>query len=278
MTFEERWPELQARLLRAVWEAEQNNTDPDKVTASTLGVGEHEFVLLADDLLSRQLLAGAPIRIAEQSAPIRVTITGLTPAGRDRVRQPRPPVRDRDGERTRLLRALYDAVDGDTMTGMVNARELAGPADLPADVDVMKVSQWLVDHGLAKWRAMGGLIGLTAQGSDAEEESRRKQPTDPNQDQRQGTLLVLSQQERALLEPVLRQIQMADEEGRIPLSGDDRAEFEADLQTLHDQSKSPRPKRKIIVEALGSLRNVLEGAAGGALSLLIVDLLSRLAH
>ena len=46
----------------------------------------------------------------------------------------------------------------------------------------------------------------------------------------------------------------------------DRAEINADITTIEQQLKSPRPKFGIVYELLGSIRNVMEGAGGNLLA------------
>ena len=47
------------------------------------------------------------------------------------------------------------------------------------------------------------------------------------------------------------------------LTGDDQAEVQSDITTIETQLSSPRPKETIIKEALRSIKNIAEGAAGG---------------
>ena len=49
-------------------------------------------------------------------------------------------------------------------------------------------------------------------------------------------------------------------------SDDRRRELQAELNTLRAQSESPRPKRRVLKEALKSLRGILEGAGGELLA------------
>ena len=49
----------------------------------------------------------------------------------------------------------------------------------------------------------------------------------------------------------------------LGLGGDDKAELEAEVQTLGAQVTSPKPKKEIVHPSLQSAKNILEGAASG---------------
>lgn len=59
------------------------------------------------------------------------------------------------------------------------------------------------------------------------------------------------------------------------LGNDHRLELEAEIQTLEAQANSPKPKSSIIRETLGSIRRILEGAAGNAVAAAALYYLSK---
>jgi hypothetical protein len=63
---------------------------------------------------------------------------------------------------------------------------------------------------------------------------------------------------------------------RLGLDGEAREEVAAEIRTVEAQLESPRPKSTIVRESLGSVRRILEGAAGGAGGQLALTLLPRL--
>jgi hypothetical protein len=79
------------------------------------------------------------------------------------------------------------------------------------------------------------------------------------------TLVALTQVQRQELERFLTEFRKADDRGEIKLDPGDRAEVDADIDALQAQLSSPKPKRRVVAEILASLRNVLEGAAGGGI-------------
>lgn len=62
----------------------------------------------------------------------------------------------------------------------------------------------------------------------------------------------------------------------LNLSDEKKAELNSEIQTIEAQTKSPKPKTRIIKESLLSLKRILEGAAGGALGNSLLELLGNL--
>jgi len=58
----------------------------------------------------------------------------------------------------------------------------------------------------------------------------------------------------------------------VDLPPDVRAEAQSEIDTVHAQLRSPKPKPSIIREGLQSLRSILEGAGGGAAAHLLIEL------
>ncbi len=53
---------------------------------------------------------------------------------------------------------------------------------------------------------------------------------------------------------------------------DQKAELEAEIETLAAQSRSPRPKTLVVRESLATVRRIIEGAGGGAAAHFLVDI------
>jgi hypothetical protein len=63
------------------------------------------------------------------------------------------------------------------------------------------------------------------------------------------------------LEDIVRSLRASIDD--LGLEEADRAELEAEVQTLEAQVASPRPKKEIVQPSLQSARNILQGAASG---------------
>lgn len=53
-----------------------------------------------------------------------------------------------------------------------------------------------------------------------------------------------------------------DSSAQLSLMREQQSELEAEIKTIQSQLESPKPKQSIISECLGSIRSILEGAAG----------------
>lgn len=87
---------------------------------------------------------------------------------------------------------------------------------------------------------------------------------------------VLTVVELRLVERVLHDLHALVESEQVTLSAEDRADLEAQVATVDAQIRSPRPRRRIILESLRSARNILEGAAGSGLAAGVIHLISKL--
>jgi hypothetical protein len=65
---------------------------------------------------------------------------------------------------------------------------------------------------------------------------------------------------------------LEDKQSQFGLNERKLAELQSDMATLQAQAKSPNPKNTIVRESLTSIRNILEGAVGGAASPLLFDI------
>ncbi|PWW34573.1 hypothetical protein DFO83_111100 [Idiomarina loihiensis] len=58
--------------------------------------------------------------------------------------------------------------------------------------------------------------------------------------------------------------ELKDQQSNLDLGEEEGAEFNSEVATIEAQMVSPKPKRAILKECLGSLKRILEAAAGGA--------------
>jgi len=63
---------------------------------------------------------------------------------------------------------------------------------------------------------------------------------------------------------------------QLELAQTDSAQLQAEVETIHAQAVSPKPKRHVIQESLQSVRAILESAGGGATAVGLLDLLHHL--
>lgn len=65
---------------------------------------------------------------------------------------------------------------------------------------------------------------------------------------------------------------LRDRMDELGLEEDQKEEVRADLATIESQAGSPKPKQSIIRESLKSVRSILEGAGGGAVAQVLIEL------
>jgi hypothetical protein len=75
------------------------------------------------------------------------------------------------------------------------------------------------------------------------------------------SLTFIGQDQQQQLEDIVRSLRASIDD--LGLEEADRAELEAEVQTLEAQVASPRPKKEIVQPSLQSARNILQGAASG---------------
>ncbi|MEJ1392972.1 MAG: hypothetical protein RPU64_02050 [Candidatus Sedimenticola sp. (ex Thyasira tokunagai)] len=66
--------------------------------------------------------------------------------------------------------------------------------------------------------------------------------------------------------------ELKDHLSSIDLDEESKQELNAEISTVEIQAASPRPKEGIVKESLGSIRRILEGASGGAIGQLLIQL------
>lgn len=87
---------------------------------------------------------------------------------------------------------------------------------------------------------------------------------------------ILTVTELRLVERIVGELSAILECDELELSTDERAELEAQVATVGAQARSPRPRRRIIVEALSTARHVLEGAVGSGLAAGVIHLINQI--
>ncbi len=194
-------------------------------------------------------------------------------------------------QRLRFMNELYDIVDGADFQP-VTTNEVAqklGLDTLPRPGDreeVLKIARYLEGEGLIKLSGAGGnVVTLTHRGV-CEVEEARGEPDEPtehfapisvvyagtitNSPIQQGSpgatqsLTVVNQSGLQELETFLQSLKQSVDQ--LELDEDQRAELEADIQTVEAQIASPKPKQEVVRPGLESIRRILEGSASAAVA------------
>ncbi|MGO9873185.1 MAG: hypothetical protein ACLPVY_05240 [Acidimicrobiia bacterium] len=160
---------------------------------------------------------------------------------------------DKRRRRDDVLIELYDrAESGQGTLEFVEESEIAKTLGLE-ESEVDTISRYLVDQGYATFPVMGNVISITASGTN-----RAEQIIDEREREAVAIAgLILTHLEVEQLEAAIGPLRAALDSGDVPLQGDDLAEFDADVQTIQDQIRSPRPKREIVRAALRSIGDFL---------------------
>ena len=166
-----------------------------------------------------------------------------------------------------FLHALYYATAESPSTSMLDFRVIAESVGIENIDEQAKVAQWLVDHHLAEWRAVGGQIGISSAGVESVEDEERETPR---------VTVVLSVEELRQVEALLAEIQRARELNEVTVHDKDRAVFDTEIATINAQIKSPSPKRKVVGGALRSLGGPLLHAGAGVLGGSVLQLAQHL--
>jgi CHAT domain-containing protein len=191
----------------------------------------------------------------------------------------------RDALRTQFMNELYEMADG-SQTNFVPTKDIAERLGLVfeygKDIDeVFAIVQYLEDERLIEVTG-GEYVNLTHFGIREVEQAHR-QPDEPTQHLapinlvsvsahtitnspiQQGSpgatqsLTVLSQDHQSQLEAIVQSLKTSIDD--LELGDEDKAELEAEVQTLEAQLASPKPKKEVIRPGLQSVRRILEGAA-----------------
>jgi len=185
-------------------------------------------------------------------------------------------IRQRQADRLRFLKEVYD-VTGGNPDDETTIEEVAGRLGFDENY-ADQIEAYLVREGLIQ-RPYAGHIALSHDGLN-EVEAALETPDEPTEHfppisvfQNYGTMIgspvqqatVQSQQsvqQTITPPPELGQLlaELRDALDRLDLPDAQRDELRADVETAQAQVGSPRPKRSILAECLGSIRRVLEGA------------------
>lgn len=196
-------------------------------------------------------------------------------------------------QRLRFMNALYDVVDGfegqlADMTAFLS--KLGLDFDKEEDFnEFQSIARYLKGEGLITTihtKDRGAIaVGLTHKGVREVEEARSEpeKPTDhfapisvvyagtiTNSSIQQGSpgatqsLTVVNQSGLQKLETFLPSLRQSVDQ--LELDEDQRAELEADIQTVEAQIASPKPKQEVVRPGLESIRRILEGSASAAVA------------
>lgn len=193
-------------------------------------------------------------------------------------------------DRFRFLLKLYEETNG-AKHAMVPMFELGSELGLSRD-ETENIVDYLIGEGLAKHRALGGILGIEHQGvieiekalSAPEKETQYFPPVNilnvqnmVNSQIQQGahastqTQSLISSQGVEQLEAFLAEFRRHFD--NLPLGADDKKSASADMQTLYAQIESGKPKVAIVKESLRSIRSILEGVTANVVA---SDLLARM--
>lgn len=190
---------------------------------------------------------------------------------------------EKRANRFRFLNALYDKTNGSTH-GIISMWEVGEGLDLDHD-STSGVVDYLNGENLLEHRTLGGGISITHYGvveveNALSEPDKATQYFPPvvnimhiqsmvNSQIQQGThgshqSLDIRPADLAAIRTFVAEFRATID--RFEVSTDIVQEARSELATLDAQLASPRPKGKIVVEGLRSIRTILEGAAATAVA------------
>ena len=190
-------------------------------------------------------------------------------------------------KRFQFLRRLYELTKGDT-SKRFNCFQFG--KELGFDEDLTRnISQYLMDEGLIGCPVIGGFISITHSGV-CEVEEALSNPYAPTshfppiniisigqminsqiqQDSPEATQMVTIGEDKCEeLKELLRSLKESID--KLGLAAQAKSDLQADIQTIEVQMSSSKPKLTIITECVGSIRNILERAAGNVLASLLLN-------
>lgn len=144
--------------------------------------------------------------------------------------------------------------------------------------------QYLVEERLIEHKAIGGFIGITHWGIRKIEEalSNPDEPTQyfppvniisigqmVNSQIQQASpgaqqSITINDQQKEDIEKFLKELKESID--KIELNAEQESDVKADIGTIEAQMKSTKPKTTVVRESLKSIKNILEGAAGGVIA------------
>jgi hypothetical protein len=160
--------------------------------------------------------------------------------------------------RNQVLMAAYEITDGGDPSQGAPPASVCDATGLSKE-DVAQAFRWVLARGLAT-SSLSDSLWLTPAGVDRAEELMQEQES---QDDPASAAAVLTVVEYRTLERFIQEVRGLLESA--PLDPEDRADAEAQLDTIEAQMRSPRPRRRLIGMALGWLKAAGGAAVGGAL-------------
>lgn len=196
---------------------------------------------------------------------------------------------DKLKQRLQFLLELYKLTDGNT-TSMVSMWDIGKTLGFDRDTTI-KVVQYLQGEGLLDYKALGGIIGITHRGVMEVEESmkNKEKPTEhfppliniisaqniimTHSTVQQGHSLTqyttIDETNKKNLNDIVKELK--ELVGKSKIDSEKEAELAADTKTIETQLLSPKPKTRIIVDALASVKNVVQGVAAAVPIVQMID-------
>lgn len=190
-------------------------------------------------------------------------------------------------KRFQFLRRLYELTEGDTYK-LFNYSQIGKELGFDEDL-TLNIARYLMDEGLIEFRVIGGGVAITHQGI-CEVEDALSHPDTPTshfpplniisigqminsqiqQDSPKATQMVTIGEDKCEeLKELLRSLKESID--KLGLEAQAKSDLQADIQTIEAQMSSSKPKLTIITKCVGSIRNILEGAAGNVLASLLLS-------
>jgi len=189
---------------------------------------------------------------------------------------------DMEKKRFQFLRRLYELTGGDECK-LFDKLQIG--KELGFEDDVTKnIAQYLNGEGLVEFRALGDKIGITHEGIQQVEEalSNPDKPTyffpavniisvgQMNSSQIQQSspkatqIFTIGENRSKELEEVIQSLKESIDQLGLDLQ--QMNDLKAEIRTIEAQMSASKPKATIITECLGSIRRILEGAAGSVIA------------
>lgn len=175
---------------------------------------------------------------------------------------------ERQAARTAFLLAAYELADGNRRRTL-SGTELSDRLGLLED-ETRNLVDWCADQGYVEGRTFGNTFNLSASGVAAAEDLLSRGHSVPL------SVLILSVEEQRAVEAFLSYYRNAVQEGVPFADPNDRLDAEAQVRTVEEQLRAPKPRRRVIRAALRELYGLLHGAGGNAVFELLKRLLENL--
>jgi hypothetical protein len=194
--------------------------------------------------------------------------------------------------RYEFLNKLYDVTDGDSSL-IIDMWELGKEINIERK-DISNIVDYLKGEYLIEPMALGGGISITHEGILEIEELHNSPDVSTvhfpainvinienmnNSAIQQGSTnstqnILFEQTKSDDLQKLILEIERIKND--LNLEKEDVNELESELATIKAQSKSPKPKKKIIAESLKTIRNLVEGVAGNTIAPTIIGMINGL--